>query len=59
MAAQAADREAGRDQVVDRLLNDLETAGLIERRRDVDDRRRHIVVLTEAGGLRLREAERR
>jgi DNA-binding MarR family transcriptional regulator len=39
------------------LLNDLETAGLIERRRDVDDRRRHIVELTAAGGTRLREAE--
>jgi DNA-binding MarR family transcriptional regulator len=39
------------------LLNDLETAGLIERRRDVGDRRRHIVELTKAGGARLGEAE--
>jgi DNA-binding MarR family transcriptional regulator len=39
------------------LLNDLESAGLIARRRDADDRRRHIVELTPDGAARLREAE--
>jgi len=39
------------------LLNDLETAGLIARRRDAEDRRRHIVELTPDGATRLREAE--
>jgi DNA-binding MarR family transcriptional regulator len=40
------------------ILNDLETAGLVERRRDCIDRRRHIVVLTESGRARLAEVER-
>jgi DNA-binding MarR family transcriptional regulator len=39
------------------LLNELETDGLITRRRSVDDRRRHIVELTDDGGRRLAEAE--
>ncbi len=39
------------------LLNELETQGLIERRRSVDDRRRHIVDLTALGSQRLAEAE--
>lgn len=39
------------------LLNDLETDGLIARRRDADDRRRHLVELTPAGEARLGEAE--
>jgi DNA-binding MarR family transcriptional regulator len=39
------------------LLNDLETDGLIERRRSPEDRRRHIVELTDAGARRLGEAE--
>ncbi|MEU8296441.1 MarR family winged helix-turn-helix transcriptional regulator [Micromonospora sp. NPDC048909] len=39
------------------LLNDLEATGLVERRRSLEDRRRHVVSLTEAGAKRLREAE--
>jgi DNA-binding MarR family transcriptional regulator len=39
------------------LLNELESDGLIERRRSPDDRRRHIVALTAAGEQRLRDAE--
>ena len=40
------------------LLNELEAEDLIERRRSPEDRRRHVVVLTEAGAKRLAEAER-
>lgn len=32
------------------ILNDLERDNLVERRRDPADRRRHIVVITDAGG---------
>lgn len=39
------------------LLNELESTGLIERRRSPEDRRRHTVVLTPAGGQRLAEIE--
>lgn len=39
------------------LLNELESVGLVERRRSPLDRRRHTVVLTEAGSARLAEAE--
>jgi DNA-binding MarR family transcriptional regulator len=39
------------------LLNELEAEDLILRRRSSDDRRRHIVELTEAGSARLAEAE--
>lgn len=35
------------------VLNDLEDKGLITRRRDPDDRRRHIVEITETGIERL------
>ncbi|MDX6599858.1 MAG: hypothetical protein QOE87_3745 [Gaiellales bacterium] len=40
------------------LLNELELEGLVARRRSREDRRRHIVELTETGALRLTEAER-
>src|SRR5689334_21478731 len=40
------------------LLNDLETAGHVRRRRDPEDRRRHIVELTDEGRQALNRAER-
>jgi DNA-binding MarR family transcriptional regulator len=39
------------------LLNELEADGLIARRRSAEDRRRHIVELTDAGARRLAKAE--
>ncbi|NKQ58365.1 winged helix-turn-helix transcriptional regulator [Amycolatopsis sp. K13G38] len=39
------------------LLNDLEKLGLVERRRSPEDRRRHVVELTDAGDERLAKAE--
>jgi DNA-binding MarR family transcriptional regulator len=39
------------------LLNELEAADLIERRRSPQDRRRHTVALTPAGSRRLAEIE--
>jgi DNA-binding MarR family transcriptional regulator len=39
------------------VLNDLESAGDVERRRDPADRRRHIVELTPAGHEALERAE--
>jgi DNA-binding MarR family transcriptional regulator len=39
------------------LLNELESAGLILRRRSSEDRRRHIVELTDDGSERLAQAE--
>jgi DNA-binding MarR family transcriptional regulator len=40
------------------LLNDLESAGYVERRRDPADRRRHIVEITAAGRKAMASAER-
>jgi DNA-binding MarR family transcriptional regulator len=39
------------------LLNELEGQGLVARTRSAEDRRRHVVELTEAGRARLGEAE--
>ncbi|HEY2041735.1 MAG TPA: MarR family winged helix-turn-helix transcriptional regulator [Jatrophihabitans sp.] len=39
------------------LLNELEAEKLIERRRSPEDRRRHVVELTEAGAEQLAKAE--
>ena len=39
------------------LLNELEDDGLIARTRSTEDRRRHLVALTDAGGDRLGQAE--
>jgi DNA-binding MarR family transcriptional regulator len=39
------------------LLNDLDEAGYVERRRDPEDRRRHLVDITAAGLRALEEAE--
>jgi DNA-binding MarR family transcriptional regulator len=39
------------------LLNELEADKLIERRRSPEDRRRHVVELTEAGAEQLAKAE--
>src|SRR4051794_38392024 len=39
------------------VLNDLEAAGFAQRRRDASDRRRHLVVLTDAGRRALEKAE--
>ncbi|HWH11526.1 MAG TPA: MarR family winged helix-turn-helix transcriptional regulator [Solirubrobacteraceae bacterium] len=41
------------------LLNEVESAGLAERRRDPTDRRRHLVRLTGAGETALRLAEQK
>lgn len=40
------------------ILNDLERDGLVERRRDPADRRRHIVEITRAGRATVSEVER-
>ncbi len=39
------------------LLNELESLGYVSRQRDPADRRRHIVVMTDAGRRALLEAE--
>ena len=40
------------------LLNDLEADGLIVRKRDPEDRRRHIVEVSEQGSVRLEQAKK-
>jgi DNA-binding MarR family transcriptional regulator len=40
------------------LLNELEDAGFAERRRDPDDRRRHIVTITTAGRRAVERGEK-
>jgi DNA-binding MarR family transcriptional regulator len=40
------------------LLNEMERDGLVVRKRDPEDRRRHVVELTEAGLQVLQDAER-
>jgi DNA-binding MarR family transcriptional regulator len=40
------------------LLNELEEAGYVRRERDAEDRRRHIVVLTDEGREAFARAER-
>lgn len=39
------------------MLNDLEAEGWAERKRDVEDRRRHVVEITPAGRKALKRAE--
>lgn len=39
------------------LLNDLDERGYVERRRDPEDRRRHIVIITAEGEKALAQAE--
>ena len=40
------------------LLNELETLGFATRQRDPNDRRRHLLTLTESGRAALEHAER-
>jgi DNA-binding MarR family transcriptional regulator len=40
------------------LLNDLEADGLIVRKRDTEDRRRHIVEVSAKGSARLEDAKK-
>jgi DNA-binding MarR family transcriptional regulator len=54
-------QEVARRMAVDRttmvaLIDDLEGNGLVERQQDPDDRRKNVVVLTDAGRTTLRQA---
>jgi DNA-binding MarR family transcriptional regulator len=58
----ATQQELGEKMMVDAnnlvlMLNELEDAGYLVRRRDPDDRRRHIVELTDAGRKAIGRAE--
>ena len=58
----ATQQELGEKMMVDPnnlvlMLNELEDAGYLLRRRDPDDRRRHIVELTDAGREAIKGAE--
>ncbi|MGW4646566.1 MarR family winged helix-turn-helix transcriptional regulator [Kitasatospora sp. NPDC004289] len=55
---QLAERLGVDPSVLVALLNDLEGAGLVERRRDPADRRRHIVEITPAGTTTLDHLDR-
>jgi DNA-binding MarR family transcriptional regulator len=61
--APLSQQEVARRLGVDRttmvlLIDELENKGLVQRRRDPDDRRKNVVVLTDAGRATLREASR-
>jgi DNA-binding MarR family transcriptional regulator len=57
--AELAARAAVSPPAVSQLVAVLEVAGLVERRREHDDRRRQSVVLTPAGARALQEARLR
>jgi DNA-binding MarR family transcriptional regulator len=59
--ASQSQQEVARRMAVDRttmvaLIDDLEDKGLVQRQQDPDDRRKNVVVLTDAGRITLRQA---